>query len=365
MVVVVTNEETNVAAEVITNERGYFEVPYLVPGTYRLSIQVEGFKKFTQTGIVLTVNNRVEVPVTLDVGALVDEVTVAAQAPLLDTTSASASMSLSNRQVNSLPVFGNSAMLLTRSVPGVQWTGQPNYLGLHSNAGASGTNAAGGVGGTEYSLDGVSNSAEGRRVAYLPYTDTVAEIKVETASFDASKGHTSGATVSALTKSGTNAFRGSATWQYWNAAWNATQSTTNAAYYGAIEKAIAEGNNAEADGCADSRSRRQDIPTTGPPCSAVRSRCHASSADATSCSSSSATTDSRTSSPRRSPRSIAPCRAKRNGAGTFRICFASIRCAIKSTIRARRGSKTGGWCAIPSRTIRSRFSIRSTNNICR
>ena len=247
MVVVVTNEETNVAAEVITNERGYFEVPYLVPGTYRLSIQVEGFKKFTQTGIVLTVNNRVEVPVTLDVGKLVDEVTVAAQAPLLDTTSASASMSLSNRQVNSLPVFGNSAMLLTRSVPGVQWTGQPNYLGLHSNAGASGNNAAGGVGGNEYSLDGVSNSASERRVAYLPYTDTVAEIKVETASFDASKGHGSGATVSALTKSGTNAFRGSATWQYWNSTWNATQSTTNAAYYGAIEKAIAEGNNAEAE----------------------------------------------------------------------------------------------------------------------
>src|SRR5687767_770112 len=52
MVVVVTNEETNVAAEVITNERGYFEVPYLEPGTYRITIQVEGFKKFTQTGIV-------------------------------------------------------------------------------------------------------------------------------------------------------------------------------------------------------------------------------------------------------------------------------------------------------------------------
>src|SRR5688572_2195235 len=73
MVVVVTNEETNVAAEVITNERGYFEVPYLVPGTYKISIQVEGFKKFTQTGVVLTVNNRVEIPITLDMGALVDE----------------------------------------------------------------------------------------------------------------------------------------------------------------------------------------------------------------------------------------------------------------------------------------------------
>lgn len=247
MVVVVTNEETNVSAQVVTNDRGYFEVPYLVPGSYRITIQMEGFKKFTQTGLMLTVNNRLEVPVTLDLGTVTDEVAVVSAVPLLETTTASASTSLSNRQVNSLPVFGNSAMLLTRSVPGMQWTAQPNYLGLHSNAGASGTNAAGGVGGNEYSLDGVSNSAEGRRVAYLPYTDTVAEIKVETASFDASKGHGSGATVSALTKSGTNAFRGSATWQYWNAKWNATQSTTNAAYYGAIEQALADGNRAEAD----------------------------------------------------------------------------------------------------------------------
>ena len=221
--------------------------PTSCPGPTGSPSRLKASRSSRRPASSLTVNNRVEMPVTLDVGALVDEVTVAAEAPLLDTTSASASTSLSNRQVNSLPVFGNSAMLLARSVPGVQWTGQPNYLGLHSNAGASGTNAAGGVGGNEYSLDGVSNSADGRRVAYLPYTDTVAEIKVETASFDASKGHSSGANVSALTKSGTNAFRGSATWQYWNSAWNATQSTTNAAYYGAIEKAIADGNSAEAD----------------------------------------------------------------------------------------------------------------------
>ena len=247
MLVTVTNEETNVSREVVTNDQGFFEVPYLVPGSYRISVHTDGFKRFTRTGLVLAVNNRVEIPVVLEVGALTDEVTVAAETPLLDTTSSSASTAFSNRQVNSLPVFGNSAMLLVRNTPGVQWTGQPNYLGLHSNAGASGTNASGGVGGNEYSLDGVSNSGEGRRVAYLPYTDTVQEVKVETASFDASKGHGSGASVSALTKSGTNVFHGSATWQYWNAEWNATQSTTNGAYYGAIERALAEGDTAEAE----------------------------------------------------------------------------------------------------------------------
>ena len=176
-------------------------------------MQADGFKKFTSTGLLLTVNNRIGLDVTLEVGTVNDEVTVTSQLPLLETT-ASASATLTNRQVNALPVFGNSALLLARSVPGIQWTGQPNYLGLHSNVGASAVSAAGGVGGTEYSLDGVPNAGPERRVGYLPYTDTVSEIKVETAGFDASKGHTSGASISMLTKSGTNRFHGSGTWQY-------------------------------------------------------------------------------------------------------------------------------------------------------
>src|SRR5918996_6186233 len=176
---------------------------------------------------------------------MTDEVTVAAEAPLLDTSSSAAS-TLSNREVNSLPMFGNSALLLARSVPGIQWTGQPNYLGLHSNVGASAINAAGGVGGNEFSLDGVPNAGPSRRVGYLPYTDTVAEVKIETAGFDASKGHTSGANIAMMTKSGTNQYRGSATWQYWNQDWNATQSTTNAAYYARIAQAEARGDAAEA-----------------------------------------------------------------------------------------------------------------------
>jgi hypothetical protein len=239
--IVVTNEETNVSNETVSNEHGAFEVTYLIPGTYRIAVSVSGFKKFTRTGLPLAVNARVEVPVVLEVGSVSDEVTVTAEAPLLETATASASSTLTNRQVNSLPVFGNSALLLARSVPGVQWTGQPNYLGLHSNVGASAVNAAGGVGGNEFSLDGVPNLGPSRRVGYLPYADTLSEIKIETAGFDASKGHSSGANISMLTKSGTNTFRGSGTWQYWNQDWHATQSTTNAAYYGRINQAIAAG----------------------------------------------------------------------------------------------------------------------------
>ncbi len=68
MSVVVVNEDTNVSNETVTNERGGFEIPYLLPGSYRVTVQADGFKKFTSTGLQLTVNNRIGLDVTLRSG---------------------------------------------------------------------------------------------------------------------------------------------------------------------------------------------------------------------------------------------------------------------------------------------------------
>jgi Carboxypeptidase regulatory-like domain len=230
----ITNVDTNTTTRITTNESGYFEAPYLLPATYNITVTSTGFKKHVQQGLALTVNSRVNVDVALEVGDTSDFVQVTASAPLLETTSGSGTASLEQRQVSDLPTMSNSAILLARSVPGIQWTANANYLGMHSNAGGSAISAVGGVGGNEFSLDGVPNSAAGRRAGYLPYTDTIAEFKVETAPFDASKGHTTSATISLSTKSGTNDYHGALTWQHWQQRWNATQSTTNAAHWSRI-----------------------------------------------------------------------------------------------------------------------------------
>jgi hypothetical protein len=240
----IVNTDTNTTSKVATNESGYFEAPYLLPGTYTITVTASGFKKYIQPAYTLTVNSRQNINIALEVGGTEESVTVTANAALLETTSGSGTASLESRQIMDLPTMGNSAMLLARSVPGMQWTAQPNYLSLHSNVGASAVSAAGGVGGNEFSLDGVPNLAGGRRSGYLPYTDTVAEFKVETAPFDASKGHTTSATISLSTKSGTNDFHGALTWQHWQQRLNATQSTTNAGYWGRIRQAEAAGNTA-------------------------------------------------------------------------------------------------------------------------
>ncbi|HEX5081794.1 MAG TPA: carboxypeptidase-like regulatory domain-containing protein [Blastocatellia bacterium] len=243
----VTNTDTNATAKLSTNSSGYFEAPYLLPGVYSITVTAQGFKRYVQQGYTLSVNSRQNVDITLEIGSTQESVTVTATAALLETTSGSGTSSLEGRQISDLPVMGNSAMLLARSAPGMQWTAQPNYLSLHSNVGASSVSAAGGVGGSEFSLDGVPSMAGGRRTGYLPYTDTVAEFKVETAPFDASKGHTTSATISLSTKSGTNDYHGQLTWQHWQQRLNATQSTTNAGYWGRIRQAEAAGNTALAE----------------------------------------------------------------------------------------------------------------------
>ncbi len=238
----ITNTDSNTTARVNSNSSGYFEAPYLLPGPYTITVTATGFKKSIQKGYVLTVNSRQNLDVTLEVGGASETVTVTASAPLLETTTGSGTSSLEQRQIADLPVMSNSAILLARSAPGIQWTAQPNYLALHSNVGGSAVSAAGGVGGNEFSLDGVPNLAGGRRAGSLPVTDTIAEFKVETAPFDASKGHTTSATISLSTKSGGNDYHGVLTHKHWQQRYNATQSTTNAGYWSRIRAAEAAGN---------------------------------------------------------------------------------------------------------------------------
>ncbi len=107
-----------------------------------------------------------------------------------------------------LPVLGNSAMLFSGLAFGMSRYGGYNYLGLHSTVGAAEYNTAGGVGGNEWSLDGTPNNGHSRRAAYLPYTDAIDEFRVESTSFDAKVGHTTGAFVTMSSKSGTNQFHG-------------------------------------------------------------------------------------------------------------------------------------------------------------
>ena len=241
--VTVTNVDTNTSTRLITNETGYYEASLLLPGNYQVSAEAPGFKKSIRSGLTLPVSTRLEITMPLELGAVVETVSVTAEAPLLDTSTISSGRVMDNRSLMDLPVLGNSPILLVKLTPGIQTGGVNNYLGLHSNVGGSDYNTAGNVGGNEWSIDGVPNAGPSRRAAYLPYSDTIQEFKVETSNFDSSIS-TTGANIAMLTKSGSNQFHGTLTEQHWQQRWNGSPFFVKQLYYRRINEAEARGDQA-------------------------------------------------------------------------------------------------------------------------
>lgn len=208
--VTVTNVATNVGSTTTTNGEGEYNVLYLTPGTYTLTIELSGFKKMVREGLEVRIGDKLAVDTTLDVGRVEETVSVTAESPLLETRSGSAGQVIGEKQISLMPLSDGNPFALARLVPGVAYTGDLKFSRPFDNAGTSAINADGSTGGNEFTLDGSPNMASGRRVAFVPPAGAVSEFKVSTASFDASEGHTAGAMVNVTLKSGTNRVKGEA-----------------------------------------------------------------------------------------------------------------------------------------------------------
>ncbi|MFN7935932.1 MAG: carboxypeptidase-like regulatory domain-containing protein [Bryobacteraceae bacterium] len=242
----ITNVDTGVHQSLKTNDTGYYEAPLLLPGSYEVTGEAEGFKKLIRKGITLPVSTRLQVDLQLEIGAVTDSISVTADAPLLETNAVSAGRVMDNKTMMNLPALGNNPALLVMLTPGIQAGGVNKYNSLHTLGGASDYSAAGKVGGNEFSIDGAPNS-RGRGPSYLPVADSLQEFKVETSRFDASIGHTTGVNISMMTKAGTNDYHGTATEQHWQQRWNGTPFFVKQKYYRDIAAAESAGNSALAN----------------------------------------------------------------------------------------------------------------------
>ncbi len=245
--VTVTNVETNTSVEATTNDRGYYEANLLIHGNYQVGFEAAGFRRLVRRGIVLPMSSRVEVSVTLELGSMAESVTVEAAAPLIDSVSASSGRVLDNRTQQALPTSFSNVTILARLTPGVQTNGEVRILDANDQGSSSDYRVAGSVGGNEWAIDRAPNMGVARQVGFLPHTDTVAEMKVETGGFEASIGHTSGTVVSVVSKSGTNEYHGSASWQHIQNRWNAANFFTAQLWHRQIAEAEARGDLALAE----------------------------------------------------------------------------------------------------------------------
>src|SRR5512140_830853 len=204
-----TNLETNVAAAAVSNAQGAYEIPYLLPGRYKLDAELAGFKGFSQSPVELRTGERIRLDVSLAPGDVKEVMQVTAQATVLEAATATVSQVMSSRQVSDLPLRSGSVAFLFNMVPGVVMTTLP-YDGPWNIEQASSISVGGG-GSTsaDFNIDGVNNNGKGGRTSFVPPPDMVQEVRVETNSYDSAVGHTTGGSINITLKSGTNTVHGS------------------------------------------------------------------------------------------------------------------------------------------------------------
>ena len=201
-----TNVATGAVRTATSGAAGDYTLPEMSVGTYQLEVTKKGFTKYVQTGIVLQVGSNPTINVSLTVGAVTQEVTVAAEAVMVDTQSTGVGQVTAPQEVQNLPLNGREITDLL-NLSGAVGQGRSFRASYPTSAVIS---VAGGTqGSVSYWLDGgTHNDPLSNQNLPLPFPDTIEEFKVETSSLPAQYGvHPAGA-VNAVTKSGTNQFHG-------------------------------------------------------------------------------------------------------------------------------------------------------------
>src|SRR5687768_4480021 len=239
----ITNVDTNTTQTLVTNNTGYFEAPLLQPGNYRIAVEMAGFKTVTRDGVALAVGQQVNIPFTLEVGNISEQVTVTGVAPVLDTTSVSSGANFDTQQINALPMFSNMPIGLARFAPGVNPDADQPHMsqgfvtGPHEAAGQ----AIAGQGGNTYTIDGATNAGVNRQLSSSPNADMIQEMRVETSNFDAAVGHGLGNQISMMTRAGTNTLRGTVNYQYWTNKVNSLNAQQKATFDDAAREIFNQG----------------------------------------------------------------------------------------------------------------------------
>jgi len=211
--VVISNAETGVTRTVVTNADGDYEAPSLPTGVYSVSVETTGFKKMTLAGLQLGIDEKLRADVTLEIGALTETVQVEATGPVIKADSSELAETVTERQIRDLPLNGRDFVNLTRILPGVQ-RGIPgaNIDGAGSLAWrASASFSANGqrTRDNNFLLDGIDNNETWlNSVVVFPSVDAHEEFKVQTSTYSAEFGRSSGGVVNIQVKSGTNDFHG-------------------------------------------------------------------------------------------------------------------------------------------------------------
>jgi hypothetical protein len=208
--VTVTNVATHISRETTSDSTGFYQVLSLPVGDYTVSVQRQGFRSATTAQSKLEINQTLKLDVKLEVGATTETITVESTTGAVETINPTLGSTVSERTVQDMPLNGRNALDLALLQPGVLPADNP-------------ANGSGGTGGMQFSVGGgrsdsntfvldggLNNDLLDNGVVYNPNPDSIQEFRVLTSNFTAEYGRSAGGIITEVTKSGTNAFHGSA-----------------------------------------------------------------------------------------------------------------------------------------------------------
>ncbi len=201
----IANTKTGESKDLVTDTAGRFVQPFLLPGTYNVTVDASGFQKTAQNDVNLAVGQNRALKLELPVGKATTSVNVQATTPALDTTGATLNTVIENKRVNDLPLNGRNAFSLAALAPGVNSVGSGSTP--YINGGRNAT--------SEVQVDGITdilpeNNVGNSSTAFTPQVDAIQEFSVSTNALDAQYGRFGGGLINVVTKSGTNEFHGDA-----------------------------------------------------------------------------------------------------------------------------------------------------------
>jgi carboxypeptidase family protein/TonB-dependent receptor-like protein len=206
--VIVTHAENGTIRETVTGPDGTYLVSGLLPGPYRITAQLAGFSRLTQPDVVVRIGATLQVDLTLRIGAMEENVTVTAESPQVDLTSAQVGGNVTTDEIENLPSGSRNFTGLVALLPGVVYNAASDSSS--DSVTINGQHGSGVV----YLMDGGSNNDDLRGgssgAQARPPLESIQEFQVVTNQFDAEYGAATAGVVNAVTKQGTNLWHGSA-----------------------------------------------------------------------------------------------------------------------------------------------------------
>ncbi len=211
--VTVTHKDTNQSRSTTTNEAGGYSFPTIQTGTYELKVTKEGFRAFTQSEVLVTINSIIRTDVGLQVGTVTESVVVTGAAAILQTDRSEVRAEITSTTFQNLPVpLGRNYQQIFKTIPGFR---------PPTNAHSVPTNPARAL---TFNVNGVSYSINNTRIdgassispwlphatAFVPTLEAIDTVNIVTNSFDAEQGLAGGAAINVQIRGGSNDLKASA-----------------------------------------------------------------------------------------------------------------------------------------------------------